>query len=383
MTNRPDANMQSSFPATLANLFRFVLYGAIIFFIALYVLQRYPALFVGADSGTPRTVTPKGKLSEFERSTIDLFKNASPSVVNISTVIQQINPWTRDVTRIPKGSGSGFFWNDKGYIVTNYHVLEGASEAWVGLKNKGNLRATLVGASAEHDLAVLRILTPFSQTVPLPLGSSQDLQVGQSVFVIGNPFGLDHTLTTGVISALNRSIATSPGNQLDDLIQTDAAVNPGNSGGPLLDSSGRLIGINTAIFSPSGASAGIGFAVPVDTINRVVPMLIAKGRYLPPILGIVSDDKISRIVTRELNVTGLLILEVKPGYPAQQAGLKGSRLDANGNIVPGDIIQAVGDKTVHDMKSLLDALSDYSAGDRVAIKAWRNGETISVEATLK
>ncbi|MGR9116430.1 MAG: S1C family serine protease [Gammaproteobacteria bacterium] len=367
----------------LLKLLRLMLYGAIVFFAVLYFLQYYPTFLNGTDSAKPRTVTPRGKLSDIEQVTIQLFQNTSPSVVNISTVSQQVNPWTRDITRIPKGSGSGFFWNDKGYIVTNFHVLEGASEAWVRLQDQRNLRAALVGASPQHDLAVLRILVPFDKTVPIALGSSKELQVGQSVFAIGNPFGLDHTLTTGVISALNRSIAVSPTKHFDDLIQTDAAVNPGNSGGPLLDSAGRLIGINTAIFSPSGASAGIGFAVPVDIINRVVPMLIAKGRYIPPILGIASDDRISHLITRNLGVDGLLLLEVQPGFPAHQAGLKGSQLDSNGNIIPGDIIQALDDKTVRDMESLLDVLSDYNAGDRVKVSAWRNGEPFDVEVTLK
>lgn len=374
--------MQPKVFHSLLKLIRFILYGTLILFAAVYIIQRYPTLFA-PQHAEPRTVTPRGQLTETELTTIEIFQKASPSVVNINTVGKQINPWTRDVTRVPRGSGSGFFWNEQGFIVTNYHVLAGASEAWVRLQDQRQLRASLVGASPEHDLAVLRIVVPFDKTVAIPIGSSKDLQVGQSVFAIGNPFGLDQTLTTGVISALNRSIAPAPGQSYEDLIQTDAAVNPGNSGGPLLDSAGRLIGINTAIYSPSGASAGIGFAVPVDTINRIVPILIANGRYIRPMIGIASDNRISDLITRNLGVEGLLILEVKPGLPADLAGLQGSTIDEFGNIIPGDIIVSMSDKSIRDMESLLDVLSRFNAGDRVEITVWRNGTLHRAELTLK
>lgn len=374
--------MQPSSLNLLIRLFRFVLYGAILLLAAVYVLQHYPTLF-SPQSSQPRAIIPRGELTATELTTIEIFQKTSPAVVNISTVGRQINPWTRDVTRVPRGSGSGFFWDEKGFIVTNYHVLAGASEAWVRLQDQRHLRASLVGASPEHDLAVLRIVVPFDKTTPIPIGSSKDLQVGQSVFAIGNPFGLDHTLTTGVISALNRSIAPAPGQTYDDLIQTDAAVNPGNSGGPLLDSAGRLIGINTAIFSPSGASAGIGFAVPVDTINRIVPMLIAQGRYIRPVIGIGSDNRISALITRNLGVDGLLILEVKPGFPADKAGLKGSMIDERGNIIPGDIILSADGKPIREMETLLDILSKFSAGETIKMTIWRNGTIFETEVALQ
>jgi len=373
--------MSSSVNSSTMTLLRIIGIGILAFFAALLFLEHNLDFF-GSSSPEPIAITPRGDLSDLEKSTIKIFQNTSPSVVNISTVARQINPWTRDITRIPKGSGTGFFWNEKGYIVTNYHVLEGASEAWVRLKDQTTLRAALVGASPEYDLAVLKITTPFEKNLPIPLGTSHDLQVGQSVFAIGNPFGLDHTLTTGVISALNRSIEASPNQNYQELIQTDAAVNPGNSGGPLLDSSGRLIGINTAIYSPSGASAGIGFAVPVDIVNRIVPKLIAKGAYVRPVLGIGSDNQISFQVTRDLGIKGLLILEVKPGYPADKAGLKGSLIDENGTIVPGDIIQAIGNKPVTNMESLLDGLSSHEPGDAVQLKIWRKGEILDIKVTL-
>ena len=374
--------MQSTLFIQLLRVIRLAVFGAIILFASVYILQHYPTLF-SPKSAEPRAVTPRGTLTEAEQTTIAIFEQASPSVVNISTIGRRVNPWTRDVTRVPRGSGSGFFWDERGFIVTNHHVLAGASEAWVRLQDQRNLRASLVGTSPEHDLAVLRILVPFDKTMPIPIGSSKDLRVGQSVFAIGNPFGLDHTLTTGVISALNRSIAPAPGQTFDDLIQTDAAVKPGNSGGPLLDSAGRLIGINTAIFSPSGASAGIGFAVPVDTINRIVPMLIDKGRYIRPVIGIGSDNRVSAMITQNLGVTGLLILEVKPGFPADKAGLKGSSIDDAGNIIPGDIILSVENKSVRDMETLLDILAKYSAGHAIKISVWRNGKTFETQLTLQ
>ena len=197
--------------------------------------------------------------------------------------------WTRNVFSVPSGSGSGFIWDDAGHVITNFHVVQGATEARVKLSDGRNYKAALVGASPAHDIAVLKIGISAKRPPPLPVGESHNLKTGQKVFAIGNPFGLDWTLTTGIVSALDRSLSTDNGPTIEHLIQTDAAINPGNSGGPLLDSAGRLIGINTAIFSPSGASAGIGFAVPVNTLNRVVPELIRNGKYIRPALGFEVD----------------------------------------------------------------------------------------------
>jgi len=234
----------------------------------------------------PRVITARGNLADDEQTTINIFKRASPSVVYITTLARYENPWTRNIYEVPKGTGSGFVWDEHGDIVTNWHVLSEASSAKVRLNDSRVYTATLIGASQEHDLAVLRINVPFNQPPPVPIGTSADLQVGQKVLAIGNPFGLDYTLTTGIISALNRAIETENGQIIDHLIQTDAAINPGNSGGPLIDSAGRLIGINTAIYSPSGAYAGIGFAVPIDTVNKIVPKIIAQGRYTSSTLDI-------------------------------------------------------------------------------------------------
>ena len=231
-----------------------------------------------AGEPLPRPITPRGELGADERATIEIFERAKGSVVFISTSGLVRDLWTRNVYSVPRGTGSGFVWDDAGDIVTNYHVLQGAAQASVKLADGRSYEAALVGASREHDIAVLRIGVGFKRPPPVPVGTSHDLRVGQKVFAIGNPFGLDWTLTSGIVSALDRSLSGDGDDPaIDHLIQTDAAINPGNSGGPLLDSAGRLIGINTAIYSPSGASAGIGFAVPVDTIMRVVPELIREG----------------------------------------------------------------------------------------------------------
>src|SRR5690606_13440373 len=232
-----------------------------------------------AATSLPRTPTERGPLSAEEQATIDLFERSRMSVVFIATTQRVVDVWTRNALQVPRGTGSGFIWDESGHVITNNHVLQGASGAQVRLADGRSFDAELVGRSPYHDLAVLRIRVEDGESpAPLPIGTSEDLRVGQKVFAVGNPFGLDWTLTTGIVSALNRELPTDSGLSIRDLIQTDAAINPGNSGGPLLDSAGRLIGVNTAIFSPSGAYAGIGFSVPVDTVNRVVPRLIATGR---------------------------------------------------------------------------------------------------------
>ena len=332
----------------------------------------------------PRPIAARGALAPEEQATIAIFKQASPSVVYITTLSRVVNPWTRNVFEVAKGTGSGFIWDAHGHVVTNYHVIEDASSARVRLDDNRAYQAVLVGVSPEHDLAVLRINVPFDRPRPVPIGTSGDLQVGQKVFAIGNPFGLDHTLTTGVVSALDRSIGTEKGRSVDHLIQTDAAINPGNSGGPLLDSAGRLIGINTAIYSPSGAYAGIGFAIPVDTVNRVVPRLIAEGRYVRPTLGVKVDDEISRAAVKELGLKGgVLVLDVTPGSAAEAAGIHPSRLTRGGDLIAGDVIQALDGRPIDKVSDLLDALERHRVGDRVTLELWRNGRRVRVKATLK
>lgn len=225
----------------------------------------------------PKAITPRGDLGSDEAMTIELFETNKNSVVYIVTAQAVVDVWTRNIYNIPRGAGSGFVWDEQGHIVTNYHVIAEASQARIRLSDGRDYSAVLVGVSPENDLAVLKINVPLKPPRPILIGESDNLKVGQKVFAIGNPFGLDWTLTTGIVSALDRSIGNE-NDKIDHLIQTDAAINPGNSGGPLLDSAGRLIGVNTAIFSPSGAYAGVGFAIPVDTVNRIVPEIIGSSR---------------------------------------------------------------------------------------------------------
>ncbi|MBD3792382.1 MAG: trypsin-like peptidase domain-containing protein [Campylobacterales bacterium] len=357
----------------------FILIGLIAL---LFLLPRFETLWLSMDA-EPRAVTPRGALSDTERTNIEIFRQASPSVVYITTLTDTFNLWTRDITRIPRGTGSGFVWDRYGHIITNYHVLEGASEIRIHLSDRRMLSAVLVGASPDHDIAVLRIPMVSNMPAPLPIGTSSDLKVGQMMYAIGNPFGLDQTLTTGVVSALNRSLYNDNGSQIKGLIQTDAAINPGNSGGPLLDSAGRLVGINTAIYSPSGVYAGIGFAVPVDTVNRVVPQLIAKGHYRRPRIGITIDDTLNKAITDKMGVEGVVIFGVEQNSPAAKAGLQGTRKSPTKGIIAGDIITSINLDKVNNTKTLLETLEKYNSGDHVELRYLRNNEERSTEITLK
>ena len=331
----------------------------------------------------PRVVQARGNLAEDEKSTIELFENSRDSVVFITTRQRVMDAWTRNIFSVPSGNGSGFIWDGDGHIITNFHVIKGASEATVRLADGRDYKAALVGASPAHDIAVLKIGIGFERPAPVPLGSSHDLRVGQKVFAIGNPFGLDWTLTTGIISALDRALPSGDGRTIDNLIQTDAAINPGNSGGPLLDSAGRLIGINTAIYSPSGASAGIGFAVPVDTVNRVVPQLISRGKYIRPALGIVIDEKLNASLTERLRLSGVVILNVSPGSSADSAGLRGATLTPDGNIIANDIIVAIDGRSVDSVDKLLARIDSYKVGDTIRVTLLRKGQEMEVPITLQ
>jgi S1-C subfamily serine protease len=229
----------------------------------------------------PRAVTARGALADDEQATIELFKAVSPSVVHVTNLAVEREPFSANAQMVPRGTGTGFVWDENGFIVTNYHVVDGASAARVILSDHSTYDSTRIWGYPDKDLAVIRIDAPKAKLKPIVVGTSRDLQVGQKTFAIGNPFGLDQTLTTGVVSALGRQIESANGRPIQGVIQTSAAINPGNSGGPLLDSAGRLIGVNTAILSPSGAFAGIGFAIPVDEVNRLVPQLISYGKVAP------------------------------------------------------------------------------------------------------
>lgn len=349
--------------------------------LGIYVWPWFIQWFSGLDA-EPRPIAPRGNLAEDEQSTIALFRQTSPTVVYITTVTRRINPWTRYAQDVPRGTGSGFIWDKQGHIVTNFHVLQGASAARVTLANQQSFRASLVGASPDHDLAVLRIDAQAALLFPVPVGTSDDLQVGQKVFAIGNPFGFDQTLTTGIISALNRLIDGVGGRKIEGVIQTDAAINPGNSGGPLLDSAGRLIGVNTAIFSPSGTYAGIGFAVPVSIVNRIVPRLIADGRYIRPRLGIVIDAQVNRQISQQMGVSGVVVLDIEPDSPAANAGLRGTLQNPDGSLRLGDIIQRLDGRLIRNPDELLNALDRYQTGDTITLTILRDNEPQKVTIEL-
>jgi S1-C subfamily serine protease len=324
----------------------------------------------------PRPVTPRGDLTAEEHSNIEVFETWKGSVAFITTSSRVMDFWTRDVMSVPRGTGSGFVWDEQGHVITNLHVIAGAAQATVKLADGRDYPAVLVGVSEAHDIAVLKISPVGKPLVPVAIGTSDDLRVGQKVFAIGNPFGLDWTLTTGIVSALDRSLDNDRGGVIRHLIQTDAAINPGNSGGPLLDSAGRLIGVNTAIYSPSGASAGVGFAVPVDTVNRVVPQIIATGHYSPPSLEVETDDMLSRAVARELGVEGVAVLRGK-------APFRGARLGERRFIVPGDVILSVENKPVRTSAQLAAILDDYKVGEAVRVDVWREGKQVQLTARLR
>ena len=327
-----------------------------------------------------RAVVPRGELTSGEKSTIALFRQASPSVVHITAIAVQRDLFTLNLYQIPEGTGSGFIWDNSGKIITNFHVIQNADVAQVTLGDQTTWKARRVGMAPDKDLAVLHIDAPASRLQPIPVGTSKDLMVGQSVFAIGNPFGLDQSLTTGVISALGREIESVTRRPIQGVIQTDAAINPGNSGGPLLDSAGRLIGVNTAIYSPSGASAGIGFAIPVDTVNRIVPELIRYGKVIRPGIGIqIAEDQIAD----RLGVKGILVVEVIPGSSAAKAGIRPTEREGSGRVHLGDVITAIDGKKVESANELFILLENYKIGDIVNITLLREGKTSQTKITLE
>ncbi len=328
----------------------------------------------------PRAVTPRGALASDEINNIDVFKKTSPSVVHITTLENQRDLFSMNVQQVPRGTGTGFVWDNHGHIVTNFHVIQGANAARVTLADQTTHSAKLVGAFPDRDLAVLKIEVPPAKLPPIVMGTSRDLIVGQMVYAIGNPFGLDQTLTTGIVSALNREIDAVNGRTIRGVVQTDAAINPGNSGGPLLDSAGRLIGVNTAIFSPSGASAGIGFAIPVDEVNRIVPRLIRDGRFVRPAMGVTAG---SPQMQRSLNLPkGVPLVQVLANGPAAKAGIQPFRRGQDGGVIAGDVITAVNDEPVADLDDMLQLLERRQPGEAVTISVWRSGQTRKVSVTL-
>jgi S1-C subfamily serine protease len=336
-----------------------------------------PAEDPSQSSSTP-VVVARGELAEHEQATIEVFEATKDAVVYITTLQRRrASPYSLNVLEQPRGTGSGFVWDSSGHVVTNFHVVADGDAFKVAMSDGEAYDAKLVGVDPSKDLAVLKIAAP--QVKPLSVGRSGDLRVGQRVFAIGNPFGLDHTLTTGIVSALGREINAVNGRTIHDVIQTDAAINPGNSGGPLLDSAARLIGVNTAIFSPSGASSGIGFAVPVDTVRKVVPQLIEHGRVIRPSLGVMllPDDR-----ARRLQLPGPMISLVVPGGPADKAGLHGLREGFLGRVALGDIITAVDGRRVRNGDALFGLLEERKIGDSVVLRVLRDRTELEVRVTL-
>ncbi|KAJ6754240.1 SERINE ENDOPROTEASE DEGS [Salix purpurea] len=327
------------------------------------------------------TSTTPRKLQSDELATVRLFQENTPSVVYITNLAVRQDAFTLDVLEVPQGSGSGFVWDREGHVVTNYHVIRGASDLKVTLADQSTYDAKVVGFDQDKDVAVLLVDAPKDKLRPIPVGVSADLLVGQKVFAIGNPFGLDHTLTTGVISGLRREISSAAtGRPIQDVIQTDAAINPGNSGGPLLDSTGSLIGINTAIYSPSGASSGVGFSIPVDTVSGIVDQLVRFGKVTRPILGIkfAPDQSVE-----QLGVSGVLVLDAPANGPAGKAGLQPTKRDAYGRLILGDIITSVNGKKVSNGSDLYRALDQCKVGEQVTVEVLRGDHKEKIPVTLE
>jgi len=329
----------------------------------------------------PDRPAPTDDLSDEETRNIEVFRRASASVVYITSVAVRRDFFSFDVFQVPQGSGTGFFWDHDGHIVTNFHVIQGADRVSVTLSDQSDWPARLVGIAPEKDLAVLKIDAPAELLVPLDVGRSSGLMVGRKVLALGNPFGLDQTLTVGVVSALGRELESPAGRTIRDVIQTDAAINPGNSGGPLLDSRGRLIGVNTAIYSPSGASAGIGFAVPVDTVVRLVPQIIEYGKPIEP--GIEGVEWLSDYLASRSRLEGAVIRYIDPRSQASRLGLEGIKVNRWGRYLVGDRVVAVNGEPVQSVDELRQAFEDAGVGARVTLTVERDGDRLELPVTLQ
>ncbi|KAL5860470.1 hypothetical protein ACOSQ4_001766 [Xanthoceras sorbifolium] len=378
-TNSTDTSISEVFSFTKTPFLSSALDSVLIFCSS--VVLSLTLFLTGVDPASAFVVTPPRKLQTDELATVRLFQENTPSVVNITNLAVRQDAFTLDVLEVPQGSGSGFVWDKNGHIVTNYHVIRGASDLKVTLADQSTYDAKVVGYDQDKDVAVLRVEAPNEKLRPIPIGISADLLVGQKVYAIGNPFGLDHTLTTGVISGLRREISSAAtGRPIQDVIQTDAAINPGNSGGPLLDSSGKLIGINTAIYSPSGASSGVGFSIPVDTVSGIVDQLVKFGKVTRPILGIkfAPDQSVE-----QLGVSGVLVLDAPANGPAGKAGLQSTKRDAYGRLILGDIITSVNGKKVTNGSDLYRILDQCEVGDKVTVEVLRGDHKEKISVTLE
>ncbi|HXC15840.1 MAG TPA: trypsin-like peptidase domain-containing protein [Holophagaceae bacterium] len=351
--------------------------------------QEDAIIAVYRKGAKPRQPAPKGRLLPEELNTIRRFKDAKPSVVYVSTLADEVNQYTGDVTRVPAGTGTGWVWDDRGHVVTNFHVvsvekdgtISNAAEVRVTLANGKTYQARVIGFSLAYDTAVLQVFAPLEDLKPLPVGSSGELEVGQGVIAIGNPWGLDHTLSTGVVSALNRTLPTQFNTNITDVIQTDAAINPGNSGGPLLDTAGRVIGMNAYIPAATGASVGIGFSIPIDTLNRIVPLLISRGPLVRPRMGF---DTLVDVQAHQLGVDqGVIVNTVEPGSPAARAGLRGLATDAKQHVSIGDVIIAIDGHRLETYGELVAYLEQADLKNKVEITVVRGDQILKLTLDLR
>jgi len=363
----------------LVKLARILIIIVIVWIVADF-LGIKPSRFLQPKVGMRPVTQPIGDLGADERANMAVFEQASPSVAYITNKRFQRDFFSFNVMEIPQGTGSGFLWDDKGHIVTNFHVIYEADEIEVKMQDGKSYDASIVGVDPDHDLAVLQINAMNLNIPPMMIGNSNDLRVGQKVLAIGNPFGLDSTLTTGIISALGRTIQSMTKRYIHDVIQTDAAINPGNSGGPLLDSFGRLIGVNTAIIGPSGTYSGVGFAVPVDTVNRIITKLINYGKVGRPGLGI---SLIPEHIMSRSGIKGVGILEVYKGSSAEKAGLREVKRLPSGRIEMGDIIIECDGSQVKKSSDLIRILDRHEVGDEVDIVIIRSGVKKSVRIAIQ
>jgi S1-C subfamily serine protease len=339
---------------------------------------------ITTDSNENNVILSKNcTVTEEEKQNISIFENVKDSVVFISIHQQVIDYWNRSTIEIPQGAGSGFVWNKDGYIVTNYHVIMHANKAVVTLKNGSKYNATLVGAAPDYDIAVLKIAPVKYLLKPVDLGTSKNLIVGQTVYALGNPFGLDWTMTKGIISALDRSMYANNGATIRQMIQTDASINPGNSGGPLINSQGEVIGVNNMIISPSGTNAGIGFSIPVDTVKRVVNAIIKKGSYIRPTIGIRVSSKMNALYREASGKNGVVVVDVLPNTSAAKHELRSAYSDHNGMISFGDVIISLDDKPVESIEDLFSLIDEHQSGETVTLEILRENQTEKIEIELQ
>ncbi len=351
----------------------------LIIFAALFLTY----LFLTNTKESNEFVSKNSTLAVEEKQNISIFEYVKDSVVFISTHQQVTDHWRMSTFDIPKGAGSGFIWNKDGYIVTNYHVIMNANKAVVTLKNGNRYNADLVGTAPSYDIAVLKIEPVRNLLKPADLGISKDLKVGQTVYAVGNPFGLDWTMTKGIISALERNMYTTNGVYIKHMIQTDASINPGNSGGPLLNRKGEVIGVNNMIFSPSGANAGIGFSIPIDTVKRVVNSIIKKGIYIRPAIGISINKRINELYKEFSGKNGVVVVDVLPNTSAEKNKLRSTSTDNSGLITFGDVIISINTKKVETIEDLYSLLDEYKSGDTVTLEILRKKKKEKIDIKLQ